>query len=807
MAGEKGIVINISGSGEGAAEALRQIEARMKETQERALAMQSQISSATERFNGELEGTVSAGRAAGGAMHEIEGKLPTRAFEAFIVDTLRLGPIIQAAFPLIGLIAFIDVAKEGIEKIHSMSEAAEHAAEEIRRSWDKVNTSLAHSSNEVDAQIDKTIEETDKLLGHRGQNILREQFDDARVAADKLGESILKDLEDYEKLIERKENKIGFWNSLFTGKAETKKSEDLLQTVHDNLQKTSDEYDALVSRSGETGNGHYLQEAQEARIIHLQSVYDDATKRINAALSESENAQKTFEGSGKTVGKDQTANINLLAAALRNLAEQQRNIGTRYAEDSAKSKNAVVTRAHSNEDEDSKLRLGREKLTSQAAALARELQQTLQREADAELQLAQAKENAELAIIKAGNQAQLQLLESQHAAGIVGFEEYYARRLELTQSAIDKEIDVERTKRDQIQQQIGQINDPNGAEKQRIAALQRQVVEEQAQIARLGKGGGSQEQQRSIELQQKLIADQAKAAEEEVQNKIRVDGLQKELVASQAKITELAVQRGTAEVQTTAELNQQRWAQQVAAAEQTIRDREKQEAWTQRIQSLKTQGAEAGPEAMNVEAARAASQTISSFMNQMAEGAMRGKMSFRDMADSVILDLSRMAMKMAEERAILPFMSSLFGISGAGSGSNALAGILQQGASNAASMSTSIDLSDISIPYLAGGGDIDNGWAVVGDGGDGSGSELFAPKGPGTVLPHDVLEGLAANRGGGGTPNVTINTINNSSSPVQQSTAGVNYDSQAKQFIIHTVLEDMNQGGPVSAAMSGFARS
>jgi hypothetical protein len=66
---------------------------------------------------------------------------------------------------------------------------------------------------------------------------------------------------------------------------------------------------------------------------------------------------------------------------------------------------------------------------------------------------------------------------------------------------------------------------------------------------------------------------------------------------------------------------------------------------------------------------------------------------------------------------------------------------------------------------------------------------------------------LAANRGGGGTPNVTINTINNSSSPVQQSTAGVNYDSQAKQFIIHTVLEDMNQGGPVSAAMSGFARS
>jgi hypothetical protein len=54
---------------------------------------------------------------------------------------------------------------------------------------------------------------------------------------------------------------------------------------------------------------------------------------------------------------------------------------------------------------------------------------------------------------------------------------------------------------------------------------------------------------------------------------------------------------------------------------------------------------------------------------------------------------------------------------------------------------------------------------------------------------------------------VTIQTINNSSAQVQHTQAGVSWDAQAKQFIIQTVLEDANSGGPINGMMSGFARS
>jgi hypothetical protein len=113
-----------------------------------------------------------------------------------------------------------------------------------------------------------------------------------------------------------------------------------------------------------------------------------------------------------------------------------------------------------------------------------------------------------------------------------------------------------------------------------------------------------------------------------------------------------------------------------------------------------------------------------------------------------------------------------------------------------------------SIPAMAGGGELQAGdMAIVGDGGDGSGAELFAPKGPGTILPHDVLEGIARGTGGGGAPNVQINNINNSSQNVEMRQGGVSWDAQAKQFVIHTILEDAASGGPVAGMLSGLGRA
>jgi hypothetical protein len=194
------------------------------------------------------------------------------------------------------------------------------------------------------------------------------------------------------------------------------------------------------------------------------------------------------------------------------------------------------------------------------------------------------------------------------------------------------------------------------------------------------------------------------------------------------------------------------------------------------------------------EAAQASAKTITGFMDRLSEQAIQGRVNFRSLVDGVVSDLERFAMKVVEERTLLPLLNSLFG--GLGSG----------GGFNSAGYSTSALGSD-GQGLFAGGGDIDHGWAIVGDGGDGSGSEVFAPKGPGTILPHDVLQGLANAKGGGGgaAPNVNVHITNNSSAQVAAKTGPATYDSSAKQFIVHAVLEDMNTGGPLASAMSGFA--
>jgi hypothetical protein len=60
--------------------------------------------------------------AASGAIRVLEGALPIRAVERFAVNVLGLGPILQAAFPIIGAIAFGEMIIHIASKLHDMYE-------------------------------------------------------------------------------------------------------------------------------------------------------------------------------------------------------------------------------------------------------------------------------------------------------------------------------------------------------------------------------------------------------------------------------------------------------------------------------------------------------------------------------------------------------------------------------------------------------------------------------------------------------------------------------------------------------------
>ena len=174
------------------------------------------------------------------------------------------------------------------------------------------------------------------------------------------------------------------------------------------------------------------------------------------------------------------------------------------------------------------------------------------------------------------------------------------------------------------------------------------------------------------------------------------------------------------------------------------------------------------------------SKTVTSSLDQLSSSALKGKVNFTSMADSMIADIERIALKSLEEQAISPFFSSLFGgASGGGGLSGFLTGLL---------------------PGHAKGGPAD-GPSIVGE----EGPELFVPNAPGNVVSNSTLKSMASSGGSQG-PNVNFQVVNNSSQNVNARETGRSYDHESKQFIVHTVLEDLQQGGSLSGAIGGMGR-
>ena len=271
--------------------------------------------------------------------------------------------------------------------------------------------------------------------------------------------------------------------------------------------------------------------------------------------------------------------------------------------------------------------------------------------------------------------------------------------------------------------------------------------------------------------------------------------LQSQLVAVNTKLAALSEERAKAEADTAAQINAQ------VASQKQQQAKDQQDQYQKMIQV--GLNSENQSDSVKTQTANQAGKTIGGFLEQTSQAALRGKANFKEMVDSAISDLDRFAIKILEERTLIPALNQLFGIGSGGAYAGLGAGPMAQ--------TTPDSISDLipETPMDAGGGDIGaGGMAIVGDGGDGSGSELFAPSGPGTVLPHDVLEGIAKGGGSrGGAPNVTLNNINNSSANVSMKQTGVSWDSDARQFVINTMLEDMQQGGPTSQAMRGLGAS
>lgn len=84
---------------------------------ERLAAATDKQTASQERLNNAVKGHVSDVQAASAAIRTFEGNLPIRAVEQFATKMLGLGPLMQAAFPIVGAVAMLEVLDKGAEKL------------------------------------------------------------------------------------------------------------------------------------------------------------------------------------------------------------------------------------------------------------------------------------------------------------------------------------------------------------------------------------------------------------------------------------------------------------------------------------------------------------------------------------------------------------------------------------------------------------------------------------------------------------------------------------------------------------------
>src|SRR4029077_11395799 len=149
---------------------------------------------------------VSGVQATSAALGTLEGNFGNniRAAENFIAKTLGLGNVLKAAFPVIGAIALGGVIGQLVSKVGEAYEAFQKLKEapgRITKSFAGITTPIAIANDELAVANDRLRNDIAKLEG-KPQNNLALALDEARVAADKLVESLHRDIAEVQKLLQ-----------------------------------------------------------------------------------------------------------------------------------------------------------------------------------------------------------------------------------------------------------------------------------------------------------------------------------------------------------------------------------------------------------------------------------------------------------------------------------------------------------------------------------------------------------------------------------------------------------------------------
>lgn len=134
-------------------------------------------------------------QAVSGALRVMEGGLNNnlRAAERFVANVLGLGPALQTIFPIVGGVAFIGLLTKMSEEAYKFYKSIAFAGEEMQGTFRGLSAPLRLANDELALANVRLENDIAKLEGHH-ENTLAAALMEAKVAADKLADSLDRDL-------------------------------------------------------------------------------------------------------------------------------------------------------------------------------------------------------------------------------------------------------------------------------------------------------------------------------------------------------------------------------------------------------------------------------------------------------------------------------------------------------------------------------------------------------------------------------------------------------------------------------------
>ena len=261
------------------------------------------LASSQARGVSEMTAASTAARLATGSMFGA-----ARGAAQFATTTLGLGPILQAAFPLIGAIALISILVDLGEKLYDVEKKANEATDAIGREFDTANQKMQVNLDDIELTNSKLQDQIDKLEHHPG-NGLQTALLEAIAAADKLQEKLNADNQSLEALL--KKHEVTQLTSLITGQAPTiginKDIEDEHQKLTLSTAQITVAYDEQFRAAA--GDKDKIAGAIDARTQATKAAYDRYISTLTISLNQqyalqrkNDEEKKALEGAAVTPG-------------------------------------------------------------------------------------------------------------------------------------------------------------------------------------------------------------------------------------------------------------------------------------------------------------------------------------------------------------------------------------------------------------------------------------------------------------------------------------------------------------------------